>query len=63
METEWEKRTKITIHESIGFMIKRDFDKSFEKMQQVISTYNSSELIQYELYARYIGLLGLMTLP
>lgn len=62
MDTEWEKRTKIIIYESISLIIKRDIPKAFEKMKQVISTYNAPEIMPYEQYARYIGLFGLLTL-
>ena len=62
LETEWEKRTKLIIYESIGFMIQRDYKSSFDKMQQVISTFNSPEIMPYEIYARYIGLFGLLSL-
>lgn len=47
-ETEWEKKTKVIIFESIAYLIKRDLDKAFEKMQLVISTYNFPDLMPYE---------------
>lgn len=43
-------------------LIKRDLSKAFEKMQQVINTYNFPELMSYELFARYICLTGLLSL-
>jgi 26S proteasome regulatory subunit N7 len=63
LESDWEKRTKLMIFESINLILTRQIELGAKKMLQLVSTYNGPEIIPYETFAYYICIFNLMTLP
>lgn len=59
---DWERRNKLKVYEGLYLLVVRDFNKAAPLLLESLSTFNCSEIVEFEKMIFYAVVLGIITL-
>lgn len=62
-ESDWERRTKLMVFQSINLILTRQIEQAAKLMLQLVSTFNAPEILPYDTFAYYACIFSILTLP